>query len=80
MRLKDSKLEEIFEHCDVNLAAELLDAKLKLVLDELAPIRSVQTRANYAPWLEKETKQLQERRNKAHKKAAESGEEEGALY
>ena len=53
-----------------------MDYKSKLVLDELAPIMTIQTRANYAPWLEKETKQLQKRRNIAHKKAAESGDQD----
>jgi hypothetical protein len=60
----------------VNKAAELLVNKLTNILDELAPIKTVQTRTNYAPWLANETKELQKERNEAQAKAAQSNEAE----
>ena len=51
-------------------AAELLVSKLNSVLDDMAPIKTIQTRNRYAPWLSDETKQIQQARNAAQEKAA----------
>ena len=75
-KLKNSHLDDILTCTDVNTAAELLVNKLTNILDELAPIKTVQTRTNYAPWLANETKELQKERNEAQAKAAQSNEAE----
>ena len=53
----------------MNEAAELLVNKLNKVLDEMAPVKTVQTRKKYAAWLSEETKELQAERNAAQEKA-----------
>ena len=69
-KLKVCGLEEIFSCLNVNTAAEILTNKLTGVLDDMAPIKKIQTRTNYAPWLSKETKKLKEAREFAQEKAA----------
>ena len=46
--------------------------KINKVLDEMAPIRKIQTGTKYAPWLSEETKQLKEERWAVQQRAAES--------
>ena len=53
----------------MNIATEMLTHKLTTILDELAPIRTFQTRTQYAPWLSEETKSLKKQREEAHEKA-----------
>ena len=69
-KLENIELNEILECTDVDRAVELLTTKLNSVLDELAPIRTFQTRVNYAPWLSEETKLLKKKREEAQEKAA----------
>ena len=57
---------------DVNVAAELLVTKLTDVLDKMAPVRTIQTRTRYAPWVGESTKDLQRERDEAQEKAAQS--------
>ena len=68
--LANSKLEEVLACTDANEAAEMLLSKLTSVLDEMAPIKTIQTRSKYAPWLSQETKDLQSERNAAQEKAS----------
>ena len=80
-RLQNSNLDEILTCSDANEATELLVGKLSTILDEIAPIKTVQTRTNYAPWLEKDTKKLQQLRNDAQSQAAQSKDpEDWRLY
>ena len=72
-RLGQYGLEEIFLYTDVDSAAELLTSKLTVILDEMAPIRKIQTRKKYVPWLSKGTKSLMKVRNEAQEKATETG-------
>ena len=74
--LEKTNLDEILECYDVNDATKLLIDKITLVLDQMAPIKTIQTRNNYVPWLSEDTKTLQIDRNEAHKKAVESNSEE----
>ena len=71
-KLSQSDLDEVTKCTDVNEAAEMLLHKITSVLDEMAPVKTIQTRSNYAPWLSEETKNLQVERNAAQEKAAES--------
>ena len=57
-----------------NKAAELLTKGLTRVLDLLAPLRSIQVRNKYAPWLSEETKDLTRRRREAQANAATTGD------
>ena len=42
----------------VNQAVKLMSNKITSILDTMAPMRTVQIRTNYAPWLTQETKNL----------------------
>ena len=64
---------ELYMSDNVEQAVNLLTNNLKLILDEMAPVKTIQMRTHYAPWLSKETKQLLQERNNAHKTASESG-------
>ena len=70
--LAASYLEEVLAITNIDEASELLVYKITKVLDMMAPVRTVQSRANYAPWLSKATKDLQNRRNAAQRTAAQT--------
>ena len=57
---------------DVEIALQMLTTNLTKILDEMAPIRTIQIRENYAPWLSSETKHLMAERDRAQKVAAET--------
>ena len=63
---------DIYSCEDVNLAVKLLSDHLIKILDEMAPVRSFQTRTNYAPWLSAASKNWIKMRNDAHDKAVET--------
>ena len=74
--ISECGLEEIFSCSDVNVAAETLTNKLTGVLDKMAPIKKIQTRTKYAPWLSKETKLLKDKREAAQEQAAQTDNQE----
>ena len=49
-----------------------MDQNLTGILDQMAPIRTIQIRENYAPWLSEKTRQVMAERDLAQKIAAES--------
>ena len=55
-------------------AAEMMTLKLCNILDTMAPVRTVQCRNQFAPWLTPATKELMKQRDEAQKVAASSGE------
>ena len=57
---------------NVNKAVELMSNKITSILDTMAPIRTVQVRTNYAPWLSQETKELMSERDTLQSRAAKS--------
>ena len=77
-KLKLSQIDwnEVMSCTDVNTAAESLTQKLTGVLDLLAPIRTFQCRAQYAPWLSDEAKLLKKQREEAFEKASETDDVE----
>ena len=79
-RINECKLDEILSYTDVNKAAETLTHKLTKILDEMAPVRKIQTRKNYAAWMSKETKTLKERREAAHERAVTTNNQEDWRY
>ena len=48
---------------DADQAAQLLTDKLTAILDTMAPIKTIQVRSKYAPWLSNSTKKPMEDRN-----------------
>ena len=75
-KLNDCNINEVLECYDVNEATNMLTEKLTSILDILAPVKTIQVRANYLPGLSEETKQLQEARNKAQEKASSTDDPE----
>ena len=47
---------DLYMFVDLNQAAQILTEKLTSVLDLLAPVKTIQTRTRYVPWLTPETK------------------------
>ena len=70
------ELPAILQCRDTDTAATLLTAGLTRVLDQMAPIKTIQTRQDYAPHIGEETKQLQGRGNSAQEKAVRTGAQE----
>ena len=70
------ELATILRCGDVDMAANLLTAGLTRILVKMAPIRTIQSRQDYAPHMVEETKQLQSGRNSAQERAVETGTQE----
>ena len=49
---------DLYLSTDVNQAVQILSDKITFILDVMAPIRTIQVRTKYAPWLSKETIRL----------------------
>ena len=75
-KLEESNLYEILSCTDVNDATKILVDKISKVLDEMAPIKTIQTRTNYVPWLSEDTKGLQQERDGSQKKASHTDDPE----
>ena len=58
---------------DAERAAVLFTNKLNTILDEMAPVRKIQIRSRYAPWVTSECKEDMDSRDAAQKKAIVSG-------
>ena len=61
---------DVYNCQDPNEAAKLLTDKLSVILDTLAPVKTIQVRNKYAPWLSKNTKELMKERNAAQETAS----------
>ena len=53
-------------------AVQIVTKKLTLILNAMAPVKNIQTRAKYAPWLSKETNEKIKARNKSQKVASQN--------
>ena len=63
---------DVYLCSDVDEAVRILSSKITNVLDRIAPMKTVQIRANYSPWLSQETKNLMSRRDNLHREASEN--------
>ena len=61
---------DLYSCDDPNRASEIFTDKLTVVLDHMAPLKTIQVRNKYAPWLSDSTKELMKRRNQAQKTAS----------
>ena len=69
-RVRETNMMDIYMSQDTNTAAEMLTAKINVILDSMAPIKKIQMRKNYAPWLTPELKDRMNLRDSAQMKAA----------
>ena len=75
-RVQQIRWLDIYLTNDVNEALNLFYEKVRPILDDMAPIRTIQIRNNYAPWLSQETIQLMKSRNELLKLATETKSKE----
>ena len=64
-RIKNTSWWDIYQSTDVNDAVQLLTDKINCILDDMAPVKTIQTSSKYCPWLTEATKTLIGERNKA---------------
>ena len=57
---------------DVEKAVEIFTKNITNILDIMAPMKTFQVRANYAPFLSKETRDLMKARDELHKLASDT--------
>ena len=57
---------------DIATAVNLVSTKLNNILDEMAPVKVIQVRSHYAPWMSEKTKQKILERDIAQKRASET--------
>ena len=65
---------DVYLCTDVDMAVKLLSSKITNILDQMAPMKTIQVRSSYNPWISQETKDLMTERNQAQKEAAETGD------
>ena len=63
---------DVYLCTDVDKAVKLLSNKITTILDQMAPMKTVQVRTNYNPWLSQQTKDLMIERDRLQKSAAET--------
>ena len=63
---------DIYLCSDVDTAVEMLTKKLTGILDDMAPMRSIQVRANYVPWLSQDTLELMRARDQVQRLSSET--------
>ena len=74
--VKQIKWFDIYMCQDVNTAVQLLSSKLTFILDTMAPMKTVQIRKHYVPWLSRDTQALMKERDRLHKVASVNGNNE----
>ena len=63
---------ELYSCEDLDQAVQILTCNLTRILDELAPVKTVQIRTRYAPWLSSDTKAVMKERDAAQVHASET--------
>ena len=61
---------DVYNCNDVDLAVGILTSKFIEILDHHAPMRTIQSRSKYVPWLSDKTKELMNKRNDAKREAS----------
>ena len=63
---------DIYSCNNVEEAVTKISEKLTIILDKMAPIKNIQVRTKYAPWMSQNTKNKMNERDEAQKKAADT--------
>ena len=61
---------------DVDTAVQMLSSRLVFILDTMAPMKTIQVRTKYAPWISKNTLDLIKERNIQQQIASETNDRE----
>ena len=67
---------DVYMTTEVNNALKIFNEKLLSILDLHAPVRTIQVRNNFAPWLSSSTKELMKERDRMQHRASLSNIEE----
>jgi hypothetical protein len=70
--VRNTSMMNVYMCGDASEAARLLSVNLNSVLDRMAPVRRIQVRHNFAPWVTPACKERMAARDSAQKKASES--------
>ena len=65
---------EVYTCENVEEAVKIMTRKISSILDKMAPIKNIQVRTKYAPWMSENTKQRLKERNEAQKIAVETND------
>ena len=76
LAVRNMNFWNIYSCDDVEEAVKILSDDLNKILDDMAPIKTIQVRAKYCPWLSDTTKALQSERNRIQKDAEETKNED----
>ena len=63
---------DVYSESNVDIAVAILTDKISVVLDKYAPVKTIQVRPNYAPWLNNQVKEVLRQRDIAQLVAAQS--------
>ena len=72
---ENGKFQEVFESGDIDEASEIFAEAFNEVLEKHAPLRVIQNRKHYVPYITEQIREAMGRRDKLKKKAAETGGE-----
>ena len=72
----EGRFDEIHSTSDESVACEVFEREFSRILNKFAPLRVIQNRSNYVPYLDKDTKKLMEERNELKELAAKTGDPE----
>ena len=74
-KLREISMFDIYTCQNASQAADLLTNKINKILDEMAPVKKIQIRSRYAPWITPDCKDDMDKRDSTQKKAIETGAE-----
>ena len=60
----------VYACTDVDEAVKIFTEKVTSILHQFAPIKTIQVRTNYAPWISRDTLDLMKERNMAQQRAS----------
>jgi hypothetical protein len=60
----DLKWFDVYNSYNVDVAVKLLTDKITAVLDKFAPVKTIQVKPNYAPWLTDQVKEVMKERDR----------------
>ena len=71
-RIRNTSMMNVYMSGDASKAAELLTSNINSVLNKMAPVKKIQVRQNYAPWVSEGCKRDIDTRERAQEKAVAS--------
>ena len=74
--VQDLSWWDVYSSLDPEQATIILTSKLTAILDQMAPIRTIQVRKRYAPWLSDTTKKMILERNEAQRLAGQTKDQD----